>query len=221
MSSIHCFRTLTGFAVLSDGAVTDLHTGNLAATTSKVWCGNNFAVGLLGHPHNLIAGSARALAEAQSFDHVCDLIDKQLPVRKVLTPDCLATVPVVGWSDRTQSWVMVVANFSDQDPNFAPWSINVIEGAEFSRGPVVPLEEMKEIFAGRLWQFDEPGIRRIGADYFEAQRRIKMQTPGFPPMHMVGSFVELTIVDHAGVRQERLRTLEQDVVGRPIEPLAA
>jgi hypothetical protein len=217
MSSIHAFRTPTGFAILSDGSVIDLKSGILERIEPKVWAGTNFAVGMMGHPaDNALVVSL--IATLTSFDDAEDFLTAELAAKRQNPPHgpLWLSLPLAGWSDRRRAWTMLVANVGHEDPNFEPWSLNEIDGVEFSRGPVVPLDELKQIFAG-LSQFDEAGLRDRGAAYFEAQRRVKMQTPGFASMHMVGGFVDLTIVDDAGARQERLRTWP-DVVGRLIDP---
>lgn len=213
MSSIYAIRMPTGFGILTDRAVCDIKTGILESVEPKIWCrpGARFAAAMHGHPWRENVHAMEALVQAPGFDDAQAILSSEL-TRMKETPVCFGVL-LAGYSERGDAWRMLYASFNDVSDQ--PWSL-VDVGNEWSRGAALTVEQMRPIFAG-ISQFDEQALRDRGADFFEAQRRTKMESPGFPPAYLIGGGVDLTIVDNAGARQERLRNWP-DARWRPIEP---
>jgi len=217
MSSIYAIRTPTGFGILTDRAVCDVETGILASVEPKIWyrSGTRFAAAMHGHPWRENVHAMEALVQSPGLDDAQAILSDELERMKYALqegPVCFGVL-LAGYSERADAWRMLYASFNDVSDR--PWSL-VDVGNEWSRGAALTVEQMRPIFAG-ITQLDEFALLDRGAGFFEAQRRTKMESPGFLPAYLIGGGVDLTIIDNAGVRQERLRDWP-DVIGQPISP---
>lgn len=222
MSAIYSVVCADEICILTDRAVYMVPDHTIASIEAKVWASPTLplAVALVGD--NRFAHGCSMIARAQSVEIAFDIIRREVVTLRSLLRSAgsiqPAAVLVAGYTE-AGGFRQVVAHLSGVAAGgLEPWSVTDV-GREFSRGPVVPPEEMAKLFAG-VDLIDSSVLAALGGDWFGLLRSAKMQAAGADEWHhAVGGGVDLTIIGRHRARTQRLRDWPEDRIGEKIAPV--
>ncbi|PDT09770.1 hypothetical protein [Rhizobium sp. M1] len=165
---------------------------------------------------------------------VDDFIDLLLPVFLSGLRDSYADVPRIAgndvvaamalWSETRGILHLGFQTGPEPDrPDTVPFEVQVL-GTTTLRGPSFDVMKLAAYRRPRFGEDQASFIKELGVSVLSWMREtasvptMLQGVAGAKPHHWVGGFIDMTTLDAAGARVERIHTWRQDVVGQPIDP---
>ncbi|MBX5132539.1 hypothetical protein HJB80_07660 [Rhizobium lentis] len=164
---------------------------------------------------------------------VDDFLDLFLPVFLAGLQDSYADLPHIQgndvvaamslWSETRGILHLGFQTGAEPDrPDTIPFELQNL-GATTLRGPSFDLMKLAAYRRPRFGEDQASFVKELGVSVLSWMREVRsvptmLHGTGATPHHWVGGFVEMTTVDSAGARVERIHTWRQDAVGQPIDP---
>ncbi|MBX5223793.1 hypothetical protein HJC04_26310 [Rhizobium sp. NLR8a] len=165
---------------------------------------------------------------------VDDFLDLFLPVFLAGLRDSYADLPRIAGNDVVAAMTMwsqtrgilhlgFQTGQEPDRPDTIPFELQTL-GTTTLRGPTFDLMKLAGYRRPRFGEDQASFVRELGVSVLTWMREVAsvptmlQGSSGAKPHHWVGGFVDMTVVDAAGARVERIHTWRQDAVGQPIDP---